>query len=292
MRRLSATLTLTLFLFSSAVAQEKTDREKANLLGPVRSVRSETIEYKDATLKQRVGTGESGSVTYDERGNEIERNTSLIQGSFVSREVRTYDATGKLIGSVSSTDDGAHERRVYSYEGGKLIRMINYDADGKVDSEQFNSYGKDGRLLEEKYGDGKSAFGKTVFKYDQIGNLSEAAFYLPNGTKSIAVMGACVGTHRVTYTYNDKRKPIKIAHYDPDGEVKWGWEYSYDSKGMLTTEVVQYLSSRQTNAYVYEYDSRGNWIKKITTIDFGFKSAPHIAPRNTASVTSREITYY
>ena len=293
MRRLSATLTFTLVLFFSAVAQEKSDREKANLLGPVRSVRSETIEYKDETLKQRVGIGESGSVTYDEKGNEIERNTSLIQGSFASKEVRTYDATGKLIGSVSSTDDGVDERRVYAYENGKLVHVVSYDANGKLDSKQFNSYGPDGRLLEEKYVVGKSAFGKTVFKYDQSGNLSEMAFYTPDGKRSLAVMGPCRGTHRVTYTYNDERKPTRMAHSDPDGEVKWSWQYSYDSKGMITTEILQYLSVRQTFVYVYEYDSRGNWIKKITTIDYGLKNnPPPIAPRSTASVTSREISYY
>ena len=57
------------------------------------------------------------------KGNEIEHNTSLAEGSFVSKEVRNYDATGKLIGSVSSTDEGAHERWVYVYEGGKMIRI-------------------------------------------------------------------------------------------------------------------------------------------------------------------------
>lgn len=279
-------------LFFAAGAQEKSDREKANLLGPVRSVRSVTVEYKDETLKERVGIGESGSVTYDERGNEIERNTSLIQGSFVSKEVRTYDAKANLIESVLSTDAGVSERRVYAYEGGKLIRVDFYDAGGKVESKQFNSYGKDGVLLEEKYLMGTKAFGKTIYKYDQIGNLSEVAFYAPDGKKSIAVMGPCLGTHRVTYTYNDERKPIRIAHHDPDGEVKWSWEYSYDSKGMITTEIIQYLSSRQSLAYVYEYDSRGNWIKKTTTTDFGIKSSARIAPRSTAAVTSREISYY
>src|SRR5678815_243337 len=116
MRRLSATLTLTFLLFLSAGAQEKSDREKANLLGPVRSVRSKTIDYKDESLKQTLGPGDSESVSYDEKGNEIEHITSLDQGSLVSKEVRTYDASGKLIGSVSSTGEGMHERRVYAYE--------------------------------------------------------------------------------------------------------------------------------------------------------------------------------
>jgi hypothetical protein len=292
MRRLSATLTFTFFLFFSAVAQEKSDREKADLLGPVRSVRSQTIDYKDETLKQSLGIWQTESVTYDEKGNEIERNTSLAQGSMVGKEVRTYDAKANLIQSILSTDAGVSERRVYAYEGGKLINIVSYDANGKVDSRQLNSYSKDGLLLEEKYFAGGSAFGKTVFKYDRIGNLSEMAFYLPNGTKAIALMGPCHGAHRMTYAYNEQRKPAQIASYEPNGDLKEKWQYAYDSKGLITSDSFEYVGSRQTSVYVYEYDSRGNWIKKTTTTDFGIKSSARIAPRSTASVTSREISYY
>lgn len=291
MQRLSAALTLTLLLFFSAGAQAKSDREKANLLGPVRSVRSKTVDYKDETLKQSLGTWQSETVSYDEKGNEIERITSLAEGSLVGKEVRTYDATGNLIENIVSNEEGVHERQVYAYEGGKLIRIIGYDADGKLESKQFNSYGKDGLLLEEKYLVSNKAFGKTVFKYDQIGNLAEAAFYSPNGTKSLALIGPCRGAHRVTYVYNEQRQPIKIVQYDPDGRITWSWQYSYDSKGLITAESLGYYSSKQTFTHVYEYDSRGNWIKKITTKDLGEKD-PHIPPASATSVTSREISYY
>ena len=80
----------------------------------MRSVRLETVEYKDETLKQSVGTWEVNSVTYDEKGNEIERFTSLDQGTFVGKEVRTYDAKGNLIAVVVSNEEGVHERRVYA----------------------------------------------------------------------------------------------------------------------------------------------------------------------------------
>ena len=292
MQRLSAALTLTLLLSYSAVAQEKSDREKADLLGPVRSVRSKTVDYRDETLKQSLGTWDAETVTYDEKGNEIERITSLAQGSLYGKEVRTYDAKGNLIENVLSTDAGVHERRVYAYEGGKLISIVSYDAEGKVESKQFNSYGKNGLLLEEKYFVGKRPFGKTVYKYDQIGNLSEVAFYMPNGTKSIALMGPCLGAHRVTYAYNEQRKPTKVVQYNPDGEVKESWQYSYDSKGLVTAKSFEYGSLKQTDVYAYEYDSRGNWIKKIANTDFGPKIPGQLAPRSTASVTSREISYY
>ena len=290
MRRLSAALTLTLLLFSATVAQEKSDREKANLVGPVRSVRLQTTDYKDETLKQSLGVADSATVTYDEKGNEVERIT-VLAGLF-GKEVRKYDAKGNLIESVVSNDSGVHERKVYAYENGKLVRIVGYDAEGKLEWKQFNSYGKDGLLLEEKYLIGEKAYGKTIFKYDRSGNLSELAFYAPNGAKALALIGPCLGAHRVTYAYNEQRQRLKVVQYDPNGEVSWSWQYSYDSKGLITAESIGYYSSKQTSVYVYEYDSRGNWIKKTTTQDPGPKGPPHIPPPSKASVTSREITYY
>ena len=290
MRRLSATLTITLLLFYSAVAQEKSDREKANLLGPVRSVRLQTTDYKDETLKQSLGVANSETLTYDEKGNEVERITVL--GGLFGKEVRKYDAEGNLIESVVSNDSGVHERKVYAYENGKLVRIDGYDADGKLEWKQFNSYGKDGLLFEEKYSIGEKAYGKTIFKYDRSGNLSELAFYAPNGAKALALIGPCRGAHRVTYAYNEQRQPLRVVQYDPNGEASWSWQYSYDSKGLITAESIGYYSSKQTAVFVYEYDSRGNWIKKTTTQDPGPKGSPHMPPPSTASVTSREITYY
>ena len=290
MRRLSAALTFTFLLFFSAVAQEKSDREKANLLGPVRSVRLQTTGYRDETLKQSLGVADSATVTYDEKGNEVECIT-VLAGLF-GKEVRKYDAKGNLIECVVSNDSGVHERKVYAYENGKLVRIVGYDADGKLEWKQFNSYGKDGLLLEEKYLIGEKAYGKTIFKYDKIGNLSELAFYAPNGAKALALIGPCRGAHRVTYAYNEQRQPLKVSHYETNGEVSWSWQYSYDSKGLITAESIGYYSSKQTSVYVYEYDSRGNWIKKTTTQAPGPKRPPDIPPPSTASVTSREITYY
>jgi len=287
MRRLSAAITLMLLIFHSAGAQEKSDREKAGLHGPVRSVRSETIDYRNETLKISLGTTERESVTYDEKGNQIERITDLM--GLVGKEVRSYDTNGNLTQSVLSDDTGALERRVYAYENGKLMRIVSYDADGKVEIMEVNSYGKDGRLLEAKYVNGKRSLGKTIYKHDEQGNLSEVAFYL-GGAKSIAPVGPCQGEHRITYTYDAQRNPTKIVFYEPNGKVKQRWQYSYDAKGLVTTHILEYYSLKQTFIYVYEYDSRGNWIRKTATKDLGSNDFPEAS--KATSVTSREISYY
>lgn len=287
MRHLLTAVTLMLLLCYSAEAQEKSDREKANLLGPVRSVRLETVDYRDAALKVSLGTREREFVTYDQKGNEIERVTNLLD--LVGKEVRTYDSNGKLIEIAVFNSEGLHERQVHAYKNGKLLQIISYDANGKVILTEVNSYDKDGRLLETNYVSEKKSFGKTLYKHDDKGNLLEVA-YFQGGAKSIALVGPCRGAHRITYSYDEQRQPTKIVHFEPDGKVKETFQYSYDNKGLVTAHYLEYYEAKQTFAYSYEFDSHGNWTRKLTTKDLGNKDFPDAS--KAVSVTSREISYY
>jgi len=292
MRRFLTAFTLTLLLFYSAGAQNKSDREKANLLGPLRTVRTQTIDYSDETLKESLGSKERDTVTYDQKGNEIERIIYDDYGFLVGKEARTYDAQGNLTESVFSKSTGINERHVYAYENGKLIRIITYDPKDKVELTQVNSYGKDGLLFEEKYSVGTKALGKTIYKHDQKGNLSGVSFYLGNGAKAIASIGPCLGAHRVTYSYDKQDRLIKVVAYEPNGELKSSWKYSYDAKGQITEDIRETLWSKQTFAYEYEYDSRGNWTRKIVTKHYESKIAMDMENSTATSVISREMSYY
>jgi hypothetical protein len=290
MRRLTVvTLTLLLAVYP-AVAQEKSDREKANLLGPVRSVRSTTIEYKDATLKVSLGTKELDTITYDEKGNQLEHIIDEFHGLPGNKEVRKYDTKGILVESVSSDAEGVIDRKVYTHENGKLMRVVSYNPDNTVEMTEINSYGKDGLLLETKYVLGKRPDGKTIYKYDARGNISEVAYYANSGARSIAVAGPCLGVHRVTYTYDEQRNRTKIVYYEPDGRIRQTFQYSYDTKGLVTAHYLEYYEAKQTFAYSYEFDSHGNWTRKVTTKDLGNKDFPDASKQ--VSVTSREISYY
>ena len=102
--------------------------------------------------------------------------------------------------------------------------------------------------------------------------------------------GPCLGVHRVTYIYNEQRKPTKIVYYEPDGRVRQTFQYSYDAKGLVTTHLLQYYDAKQSFAYSYEFDSHGNWTRKVATKDLGNKDFPNASKE--VSVTSREISYY
>lgn len=292
MHRLFTVLTLTLLLFNSAGAQKKPDREKENLLGAVRSVRSQMTDYIDEKLQEKERTKQLDIVTYDTKGNEVERTIYDDYGFLVGKEVHTHDANGNLIESVLSDPKGVvMERRVYVYDMGKLTQTVSYDGKGNVGLKQVNSYGENGRLREETYYDPKKAVGKTIYKFDGKGNVSEVAFYLANGSKAVAPIGPCLGAHRVTYSYDEKGRPIKVAAYEPDGELKKSWQYSYNPRGQVTEDIRESAWSRTTFVYTYEYDSYGNWIKQIATINDQSKLS-QMEPHGRKTIISREIAYY
>jgi hypothetical protein len=231
-------------------------------------------------------------VVYDTNGNEAERIIYDDYGFLVGKEARTYDASGNLIKVVLSDDKGVvNERRVYTYQTGKLTQIVSYDGKGNASLKQVNSYGEDGRRREETYYGPREAAGKTVYKYHQKDNISEVTFYLANGSKAIAPIGPCLGAHRVTFSYDEKGRPIKVVAYEPDGELKESRQYSYNPKGQIAEHIRESAWSRKTFVYTYEYDSHDNWIKQMAAINSQPKLGP-MEPYERKTVTSREITYY
>ena len=291
-------LALPLLLFSLSATQKGPDREGANLLDAVRSVRSQMTEYSDADSQSR--TRQMDLVAYDSKGNEVERTIYDDYGFLVGRQVHARDADGNLVESVLSDPKGAvMERQVYAYAGGKLAEVVGDDGKGNVGLREVSAHDGDGRLREVTYFAGKRAVGRTAYSYDGKGRVSETAFYLADGAKAVAPVGPCLGAHRMVSTYDEMDRPLKVVAYDPDGTLGRSWQYSYDRNGQMVEDIREDAWSRTTFAYTYEYDSRGNWIKQIAVVSDRRKSdglAPddndRMAPLQRKIITSREIAYY
>ena len=285
-------LTITFLLIVSAFAQQKTDREKANLTGRVKTIRSEMVSYLGEELQEKGLTKKLDAVTYEETGNEVERIIYDDYGFLVGKEVRTFDAQGNLAESILSDEQGVViERRVYSFDNNKLAQIISYDAEGKIGLKQVSSYDEDKRLKEETYFNSKIAVGKTVYKYNENGTVSEVAFYLADGSKAVAPIGPCLGAHKIIYAYKGNDKPSKVVAYEPNGKVKRSWQYSYNSKGLLFEDLRESNWSNLKFVYTYEYDSQGNWIKQ-TARAVSESKLSQIEPSERTTTISREIVYY
>jgi hypothetical protein len=292
MRRLFAVLTLPLLLFALAAAQKGPDRDEEGLLGAVRSVRSQMTEYGAGEPHGRGRSRAMDSVTYDAKGNEVERTIYDDYGYLVGKEVRTHGADGNPIESVMSDPEGAvMERQVYAYSDGKLARIVHYDGQGDVGLSEVSSYGDEGRLREVTYYEGKEAVGKTGYGYDGKGRVAETAFYLKDGSRAVAPIGPCLGAHRMTFAYDDKDRPARVLAYDPDGNLVKTQLYSYNGRGQIAEDLREDAWSHTAFIYAYEYDSRGNWIKQISTVTDRPKAGRAMTGERKI-IISRELVYY
>lgn len=280
-----------LLLFFDLVNAQKTDKEKAGLLGAVKTISSKITTYLDGNLLSTGQTKQQDSVTYDKIGNEIERVVYDDYGFLVGKEVRTF-SSANLIGTVlSDTKNVLMEKQTYSYENTRLAQILSLDDKGNVYLKQLHTYDIKGRLSEETYYVNDKAAGKTVYQYDAKGNISEVAFYLADSSKAIAPIGPCLGAHKITYSYNENSQTTGVTAYETDGKIRQSWQYTYNAKRNLAEDIRESVYSRRKFVYTYEYDPNGNWIKQTAAITDLQKSGES-KPSERKTVLTREITYY
>ncbi len=121
---------------------------------------------------------------------------------------------------------------------------------------------------------------KFTFQYDDKKRLIEKSWFLNNGKLSI----------RYVYKYSgDKREEFVYAS---DGSLNQHYVSIFDQKGNETEQTsfeTKTGSIRDKHSYTYEFDARGNWIKRTTSrlVTKDGKSS-YAAAR----VDHRTITYY
>lgn len=268
MQRSFAFLALPFLLFGLTAAHKESNREAQGLFGPVRSESSQLLRLTSGESEKKGRPQQQDLVSYDAQGNEVERTIYDDYGFLSGRQVNKRDRDGHLLERIVSDTDGAvMERQVYVYSDGKLTETIHHDAKGAVELREVNRYDENGRLSEVVYYEGQKEAAKTVYRYDAAGRGSEAIFYMADGSTAIAPIGPCLGAHRMTYSYDSKGRSHKVVAYEPDGTVKKSWLYAYNDKGLMSEVKLEDEYSRTTQVHTYEYDSRGNWTKRISTID-------------------------
>jgi YD repeat-containing protein len=264
-------LLLTLGCFYSSKAVAKTDREKNELKGSVRSI----VAYETFFLEQPGKLVEQKrkkyvAVTFDRQGRLIRENTCSTPADRILSLADTplakpikdnlgewrynYNAEGRLtrarlydLGKLICTTTYLYhsvERVVTAKrEGCYDTEVYTYDAAGNViecENKAFNQrtryvYDKSARLIEEvayQYANPVPRTLSTQYLYDKKGNLREIISDGP----------ADSGVDREFHKYDDRGVLVSSE--------------SYDSNGNLTDQ----------ERYAFKFDSHGNWIKKIKRI--------------------------
>lgn len=247
MKKFCGLLLLCLLWITPIASQTKTDKERDDLVGPVKRVETYLIEFvgKDNETKRRRHT-----TTYDTVGNRTERVLYDQNDKIMARDLFTYDSEGRNTGYeeyVLWVDKALTTPRRHVY---------TLDATGrKVEYTVFESNGTVGT--------------RSVFKYDAKGNLIEQQWY--------AHTGRLIGRNVLTFDENGNQ--TSLTSYQEDGAPNFKNVSKYDANGNKT-EALQYEGKTLRYKFLNSYDSKGRILVK-ETVEFNSRPAsfPSHAPQ-------------
>ncbi len=263
MKKLLITTSLMLLCIGSVFAQSRTGWEEDDLKNRVRALRVERVLWREVWGKWKEQKRELFSESsYDTKGNRVE--LSIYTNGYPMKRVYSHDAKGNLA-EVNYYEFGTRpfgkEEYIYN-DTGQLVgkRVSNgirvkyeYDSKGNKISETVEDLAKDEgpRLV--------ALTDKTIYKYDEMGNLIEAAYFKSDGTKGTH---SIFKAHKIVHEYDGKGVQTGTFHYDSDGRLIQKWVRKSEGNKVSTeyTDSSGMLKSKSVSAY--EYDSRGNWIKR------------------------------
>ena len=218
-------LILSCVIEGSANAQDKSDRERDDLIGSVKSVLQETV-LMDCTSGKLVEVERfKSSEEYDPNGRVIgNRNRFIIDDPISRMLVYPFDESIPQIVKPTYWEDGVPPGWKY----GALIYTDVYTYDNKARRSEWVNYGPAG------------AMGiRSIVTFDEHGRIAE--------TKSYNANGALAEWNVITR--DGRGNVLESAFYKEDG----------------TLVEVQKGGSSYLNRFVstYEFDSTGNWISGV-----------------------------
>jgi hypothetical protein len=273
---------------SPVFAQTNTARDTGGLKGTVKSVRIEQAHFEEEISGEVVESPRtiSQSISYNHRGNYEEIAHYDNMGVLVWNWAVKYDLAGTRQEEFSYEANGT-SRSVYKYSSnGRKCRVTEYNPDGSLSSWHVSVYDSNGNETSRKHYDVDGRLiGNYVYKYDQKGRKVEEIVYGRNATPAHTA-------RKRTYTYDSKGNLSEMWAYErPRGGFLGKRIYKYDDDGNLVEEY--YVGgdgkTRDRSTYSYEFDSQGNWIKRITHKESLFYGKSVLQPK---VATYRTITYF
>lgn len=260
--------------------QEKNDLEKYHLKGNVKSIMT---KYFNAV--EKFGEVAPGDCYYY-GDNEL---VCFNRDGFIT-EKTSYDCDGDI-----------RNKRVYEYDSDNLLSNVTFykvdwrHPNGYLDSKEIHEYNEK-RQLVQLIGYDSNGVEKLKFIYEWDGKNIVKTMIYQNEMLSLVQVDEYNGNSKVKSVVTDSDgKEIERLEYENNRLSKRVQEdytatYKYNDKGLCcATENARlssvYFSSSEGKSftYEYEYDQKGNWIKR-TEKDSQTKIA--------TIITIREITYY
>ncbi len=231
MKTLICFISIHYFTFFSI--SQKTDLQKDNLIGTVKSV-EESYYLTGINIADEGEMGlESIVVTkYGKNGFIIEKNGENLDGTLNYRNIYKYDSVTGLLVETNFYDENEKLKYTtnFKFENGNLIEENIFDEFGNPSYSFSNKYDANGNLIEEHfYNENGVLIWKSIFTVDPKGAVLEKKTIIDESFEELNT--------KETYVYDTKGNIISSKRY--------GLENTFD---LITNK--------------YEYDSQGNWIKR------------------------------
>lgn len=217
---------------------------------------------------------------YDEKNNNIEEMSYSRKGELKALQKTEYNDAGEIVKYFMYAEDGSLVSSAeHEYEGEYCVRSryvtnryVGYDENVATNEEEWVAKRDGERILETAmYRNGKLEEVQKYSTYEENGGLlAECVIYDADGVKL-----------REFYKENDGHgiKLFKLHDFTDDSE------YEYRVKRNDRGHIVYIYDSQEEHKetyYEYEYDSKGNWTKKVKFE--GVMKKP-------VEITEREIKY-
>jgi hypothetical protein len=169
------------------------------------------------------------SFKYDSKGNEIEE---ICYSSDDFSNLKFNKITKEMVNEIDSADYSAltklgfHYFYEYKYHKNKIIYKLSH----------YESYDK-----------------KTLYKYNNKGNLIEEIEYISDSSVY----------KKYNYKFNSKNQLIEFISYKGDSSIDYKETYQYNEKGDVILEVIYKKNNSINYQYKVKYDKYGNTIEKV-----------------------------
>lgn len=215
-------------------------------------------------LEEEVFEGEatSGAKTlyfYDEEGRKTKMMEKDSNGTLLREVTYQNDEKGYCTQEITyEPEKGQRRRQIYTYdERGNCIEKEWRNPDGEFAYKIVNYYNNDNQMEKSVvlHKDGKTAH-QSLYLYDEKGDLLEVE------TAKESDLLLC----RSVWIYDDNGRKVKRFDFQENPRGTLHSIKSFDYKNNPTETIVyskQGTVSQKETIYYKEFDTRGNWTRKI-----------------------------
>lgn len=259
-------------------AQNITDWKKEKLKGKVKSFTLlENYRYKKDDKFTEWGILYNKKYSFDNTGRYTEYTELTPKGDLSYKIKYVYNAKEKTATvSYFNKEEKPTTKQIWTYNNsGQLTQMQYYSKENKADWRYIYTYNTNGnRVMMESYKPDSTLYSKTTYTFDDKGN--ETGYLLQ--TKGYA-------NSSEKYTWDNNGNKTEERWLDGKNEITFRHVYVYDDNGNVIDEQVfkgQDKNFLSKATYKYEYDAKGNWIKRTKFSTDGIEF----------DIAERKIVYY